>query len=394
MGEVFAGRFELLEPIAEGGMGSVWVVRDRRDQQVYAGKVLRQSDSASLMRFMREQATRIAHDHVVTPLSWAGEDDRVLFTMPLVRGGSVATLVGDHGALPARWVRELLVQLLTALDAVHATGVVHRDVKPANLLLHATGTARPHLLLTDFGISARVSDPRLTHASQVIGSPGYMAPEQLAGADPAFAQDVYAAGMVGLEMLTGVRPPAAHDALAARVATEPGLQPLVDLLLEAVRPDPAARPQTAVALRDRLLALDLSGTAEPTEPVVVLDQLEGVAAPEVAREVSDVPAGRAPCAPRPAPGRRAAPRRRCGVPARRRVAAARLTRQARRPRRRATASATQPSATTHRPPAATSVPVPIPVSSASAARLDVPSVPSSVVGCPWGCRSGCRSARP
>ena len=289
MGEVFAGRFELLEPIADGGMGSVWVVRDRRDQQVYAGKVLRQSDSASLMRFMREQGTRIAHDHVVTPLSWAGEDDRVLFTMPLVRGGSVATLVGDHGALPARWVRELLVQLLTALDAVHGTGVVHRDVKPANLLLHATGTARPHLMLTDFGISARISDPRLTHASQVIGSPGYMAPEQLAGADPAVTQDVYAAGMVGLEMLTGLRPPAAHDALAARVAAEPGLQPLVDLLLEAVRPDPTARPQTAVALRERLLALDLSGTAEPTEPVVVLDQLEGVAPPEVAREVSDGP---------------------------------------------------------------------------------------------------------
>ena len=59
---------------------------------------------------MREQATRIPHEHVVTPLSWAGEDDRVLFTMPLVRGGSVATLIGDHGALPATWVRELLLQ--------------------------------------------------------------------------------------------------------------------------------------------------------------------------------------------------------------------------------------------------------------------------------------------
>lgn len=291
MGEVFAGRFELLEPIADGGMGSVWVVRDRRDQQVYAGKVLRQSDSASLMRFMREQATRIDHDHVVTPLSWAGEDDRVLFTMPLVRGGSVATLVGDHGALPAQWVRELLVQLLTALDAVHATGVVHRDVKPANLLLHATGTARPHLMLTDFGISARISDPRLTHASQVIGSPGYMAPEQLAGADPAVAQDVYAAGMVGLEMLTGLRPPAAHDALSARVAAEPGLRPLADLLLETVRPDPTARPRTAAALRERLLALDLSGAPEPTEPVVVLDQLEGVA-PAV--PVRPAPAGTPP----------------------------------------------------------------------------------------------------
>lgn len=278
MGEVFAGRFELLEPIADGGMGSVWVVRDRRDDQVYAGKVLRQSDSASLVRFMREQATRISHDHVVTPLSWAGEDDRVLFTMPLVRGGSVATLIGDHGALPATWTRELLLQLLTALEAVHATGVVHRDVKPANLLLHATGTARPHLLLTDFGISARLDDPRLTHASQVIGSPGYMAPEQASGADPAVTQDVYAAGMVGLEMLTGVRPPRTRDAVPAVVAAQPGLEPLASLLLEAVRTESTARPPSAAALRERLVALDLSGTPAPEEPVVVLDQLEGVVA--------------------------------------------------------------------------------------------------------------------
>ncbi|WP_191277327.1 serine/threonine-protein kinase [Nocardioides flavus (ex Wang et al. 2016)] len=276
MGEVFAGRFELLEPIADGGMGSVWVVRDRRDDQVYAGKVLRQSDSASLVRFMREQATRISHDHVVTPLSWAGEDDRVLFTMPLVRGGSVATLIGDHGALPASWTRELLLQLLTALEAVHATGVVHRDVKPANLLLHATGTARPHLLLTDFGISARLDDPRLTHASQVIGSPGYMAPEQASGADPAVTQDVYAAGMVGLEMLTGVRPPRTRDAVPAVLAAQPSLEPLASLLLEAVRTESTARPPSAAALRERLVALDLSGTPAPEEPVVVLDQLEGV----------------------------------------------------------------------------------------------------------------------
>lgn len=315
MGEVFAGRFELLEPIADGGMGSVWVVRDRRDDQVYAGKVLRQSDSSSLVRFMREQATRIAHEHVVTPLSWAGEDDRVLFTMPLVRGGSVATLIGDHGALPATWVRELLLQLLTALEAVHESGVVHRDVKPANLLLHATGTARPHLLLTDFGISARLDDPRLTHASQVIGSPGYMAPEQLAGADPAPTQDVYAVGMVGLETLSGVRPPHSRDAVDGLVASEPSLEPLASLLLEAARPESTARPATAAALRERLLALDLSATPQPGEPVVVLDQLEAAAAPRTHVRRRDtgpaVPAD--PAGPADPPAARPEPAARPGV---------------------------------------------------------------------------------
>ncbi len=151
--------------------------------------MLRQSDSASLMRFMREQGTRIAHDHVVTPLSWAGEDDRVLFTMPLVRGGSVATLVGDHGALPARWVRELLGQLLTALDAVHGTGVVHRDVKPANLLLHATGTARPHLMLTE---GATTAELLRTVAS---GQDLVRAAELLAADHPALAELIRVHGL-------------------------------------------------------------------------------------------------------------------------------------------------------------------------------------------------------
>ncbi|WP_343899656.1 serine/threonine-protein kinase, partial [Nocardioides aquaticus] len=227
MGEVFAGRFELLEPIAEGGMGSVWVVRDRKDDRLYAGKVLRHSDAASLMRFMREQATRIDHPHVVTPMAWAGEDHRVVFTMPLVRGGSVATLLGDHGPLPASYVVAVLLQAADALTAVHAAGVVHRDLKPANLLLEPTGSGPPHVRLTDFGIAVALDDARLTRGSQVIGSPGYMAPEQRAGADPDPRQDLFALATCGLEMLTGVRPPGASRAARALVAADPAHGPLV-----------------------------------------------------------------------------------------------------------------------------------------------------------------------
>lgn len=269
MGELFAGRFELVAPLAEGGMGSVWVVRDHRDGHLYAGKLLRQSDSGSLLRFMREQATRISHEHVVTPLSWAGEDDRVLFTMPLVRGGSVATLIGDHGALPEPWVAELLDQVLQALEAVHASGIVHRDVKPANLLLHATGAGAPHLLLTDFGIAAHRHDPRLTSASQVIGTPGYMAPEQVDGGDPHPTQDLYAVGMVGLEMLTGTRP--ARSLGPAAVAPPAG--PLTDLLLRAVSSDPRARPQSAGELRAALAALGIAKPVGDPEGVFVLDHV-------------------------------------------------------------------------------------------------------------------------
>lgn len=246
MGEVFARRYELLDPIADGGMGSVWRVRDHVDGSVKAAKLLRQRDAGSLLRFIREQATRVEHPHVVTPLSWVGEDDAVLFTMPLVRGGSVATLVGDWGPLPEPWVTTLLDQTLAALEAVHAAGVVHRDVKPANLLLEPTGAGLPHLRLSDFGIAAVVGEPRLTSANVTLGTPGYAAPEQQTGADPSPSQDLYAVGVVGLEMLLGHPPPFEADELPEG--------PLADLLAGACDQDPARRPESAAALRAALAA--------------------------------------------------------------------------------------------------------------------------------------------
>lgn len=244
MGEIFARRYELIEPIAEGGMGAVWQVRDHLDGTVKAAKLLRQSDAGSLLRFIREQATRIDHAHVVTPLSWVGEDDAVLFTMPLVRGGSVATLVGDWGPLPEQWVVTVLDQTLAALEAVHAAGVVHRDVKPANLLLEPTGSARPHVRLSDFGIATTIGQPRLTTGAVALGTPGYAAPEQRAGADPDPTQDVFSAATVGLEMLIGHLPPFSTDELPTTA--------LGGLLLDAANPDPARRPQSAAAFRSAL----------------------------------------------------------------------------------------------------------------------------------------------
>jgi len=261
MGEIFARRYELLDPIADGGMGSVWRVLDHQDGQVKAAKLLRHSDASSLLRFMREQSTRIHHPHVVTPLSWIGEDDYMLFTMPLVRGGSVATLVGDWGPLPEPWVRAVLEQTLSALAAVHAAGVVHRDVKPANLLLDPTGQAPPHVKLTDFGIAAPLGQPRLTSASYAVGTPGYMAPEQRLGAAPDPRQDLYSAAMVGMEMLLGHPPPFAADERA------PG--PLAAVLTRALAADPQQRPPTAEAMRAELLAA-VSDLWEPGE-VEVLD---------------------------------------------------------------------------------------------------------------------------
>lgn len=229
-------------------MGVVWRAWDRRTESHVAAKVLRQVDATSLLRFVREQSFRVDHAHVVMPLGWAGEDDRVLFTMPLVGGGSVATLIGDYGPLPPAWVALLLDQLLDALAAIHDAGLVHRDVKPANLLLESTGTGRPHLRLSDFGIAAVVDHPRLTHTDVVLGTPGYLAPEALLGADPDPRQDLYSVGMTGVEMLTGVRPPkdAGRDDVLASLDPDSPLTGVIAVLTAA---DPAGRPASALSAR-------------------------------------------------------------------------------------------------------------------------------------------------
>lgn len=274
-----AGRYVLVDQIGAGGMGSVWRAWDVRTEQFVAAKVLGQHDGSMLLRFVREQSVRIQHPHVVAPGGWAAEDDLVVFTMDLVRGGSVETLLGDHGPLPESYVAVLLDQTLQALVAVHGAGVVHRDVKPANLLLEATGSRRPHVRLGDFGVAALVDDVRLTRFPGAIGTHGYMAPEQLEGAPPDPRQDLYAAGVVAVQLLTGVGPSRQPMTSAA----PPGrLKALLDAMTSH---DPGRRPPSATAALDYLRRLGVPpGTPwqDEPEPPEVFDQLGDVPVPLVA----------------------------------------------------------------------------------------------------------------
>ncbi|MER0481247.1 protein kinase [Streptomyces sp. Edi2] len=274
MGEVFAGRYELIDPIGRGGVGAVWRAWDARRRRYVAAKVLQQSDAHTLLRFVREQALRIDHPHVLAPASWAADDDKVLFTMDLVNGGSLAHLIGDYGPLPPRYVCLLLDQLLAGLTAVHAEGVVHRDIKPANILLEATGTGRPHLRLSDFGIAMRKGEPRLTEANLVVGTPGYFAPEQLQGAEPDFPADLFAVGLVALYLITGTKPDA--DALVGHFgrhgipnAPEGVPEPLWQVLASLVHPDPESRFRTATGARKAIIStVELLPDAALEEEVV------------------------------------------------------------------------------------------------------------------------------
>ncbi|WP_338897182.1 serine/threonine-protein kinase [Streptomyces sp. TG1A-60] len=280
MGEVFAGRYELVDPIGRGGVGAVWRTWDHRRRRYVAAKVLQQRDAHALLRFVREQAVRIDHPHVLAPASWAADDDKVLFTMDLVAGGSLVNLVNDYGPLPPAYVCGLLDQLLSGLAAVHAEGVIHRDIKPANVLLEATGTAPPRLRLSDFGIAMRLGEPRLTETNYVVGTPGYFAPEQMLGADPDFPADLFAVGLVALYLLEGAKPDAKalieHFAAHGTPKAPQGIpDPVWQVIATLLQPDPDSRFRTATGARKALAAATelLPEPGPDDELVEVFDQL-------------------------------------------------------------------------------------------------------------------------
>jgi serine/threonine-protein kinase len=253
--DVLAGRYLRLDLLGVGGMGSVWRAFDLREHRYVAVKLLSRYERPHLARFVREQAVRIDHPHVAAPTGWFGEVsggvEVVGFSLELVRGGSVADLLAEHGALPPAFALRLLDQLLRGLAAVHAAGLVHRDLKPANLLLEPTGRGRPHLRIGDFGVAAPLDGTGATAVRGVVGTDLYAAPEQLRGAAPDVRQDLYSVGVV-----------------AARLLGDDGpWTPVVAALTDA---DPERRPPSADAAR-RLLAeacqeVAFDGGAPPAVP--------------------------------------------------------------------------------------------------------------------------------
>lgn len=315
MGQVIAGRFELIEHIASGASGAIWLATDRRRETLCAAKVLRQKDSGELLRFVREQGVRLDHPHLATPYGWAAEDDDVAIAMPLVRGGTLESALADHGAFSAGLTAALLMQLLDGLSHVHRAGWLHRDVKPANILLEATGTGRPHLRLGDFGTALRAEHPRFTEVGLVHGTPGYIAPEISVGGPPTMEGDLYAAGVVGLRMLfPAVRTD--DDVATAREQLNPQHfpEPLVRTLAALTDVEPNARRAAAQRAMD-LLAPAAHLTTHHTaagEPFEVFDQLPGPVAPPaflpapVPEPAADRTVIRGTATPPPAPARQRA----------------------------------------------------------------------------------------
>ncbi len=266
-GQVFAGRFEVLEEIGSGGMGMVYRALDRELGEQVALKTLRPEltqDPSLIERFKSEirLARHISDKHVVRTHD-LGERDGVYFlTMEYVEGITVRELLDTRGKLGVSPALAIASQLAQSLIAAHEQGVIHRDIKPQNLLLDATGM----LKVMDFGV-ARLSagSSGLTEVGALVGTPSYMAPEQLLGDSFDHRIDLYALGVVLFECLTGRLPFEAPStvALIARLIKEtapvastlnPEIPPRIDALLERLlAKDPDQRPATARDL-SRLLS--------------------------------------------------------------------------------------------------------------------------------------------
>jgi serine/threonine protein kinase len=236
-GQTFGGYY-IVELVGSGGMGLVYRAEQRILGRTVALKVIRPeiADSGGYRaRFLREArfAAAVDHPHVVSVFDAGEQDGRLYLAMQWVDGLDLATVLDREQRLaPERAVR-IGVQLAQALQAVHDAGLVHRDVKPSNVLVRDIG-GHDHAYLTDFGIAkAPAGQDSLTRTGSVIGTPAYLSPEQIRGQQPGPRSDLYALGCVMFEALTGQRPFGGDDDLAARWAQATSPPPAASVLEEA-----------------------------------------------------------------------------------------------------------------------------------------------------------------
>jgi serine/threonine-protein kinase len=256
-----AGRYRVERELGHGGMATVYLAHDVELQRPVAVKLLLEhlaGDEAFRARFVREArlAGRLSHPNVVGVYDAGDADGRPYIVMEYVRGTSLA----QAGRLAPVRVVELGVQACAGLQHAHDAGLVHRDVKPANLLVRDDGT----LKIADFGIARAAESTRHTQAGTLLGTAAYLAPEQIAGADATPASDVYSLGAVLYELLTG-RPPHAVASLAELAAQqnegviepvrdlEPAVAPEVEAaVMHALAREPRFRPASAADLAQEL----------------------------------------------------------------------------------------------------------------------------------------------
>jgi serine/threonine protein kinase len=279
-GQVFADRYEIQGTLGKGGMGVVYRARDRQLDEVVALKLLRPEALATeptlLDRFKQEikLARRITHRNVLRTHDFGEADGVPFISMEYLEGVTLKELVRNRGALPLGVGLSFAKQMCHGLEAAHARGVVHRDIKPHNMLIIPESG---ELKIMDFGIArpTQVSgqDPSLTTAGTVMGTPDYMSPEQAQGRPADFRSDIYSLGVVLFESLTGKLPfggETVTQVVIAHIQQAPprprSINPHLPAALETVvlrclEKDPGQRFQKVEVLAQVLSRISTGGTA-------------------------------------------------------------------------------------------------------------------------------------
>lgn len=300
------GRYTLTERIAIGGMGEVWKARDKVLGRTVAVKILKEEytgDPGFLERFRAEarHTALLNHPGVANVFDYGEEDGSAYLVMELVPGEPLSNIIERDKQLPADRILNIMAQSARALAAAHAQGLVHRDVKPGNLII----TPDERVKVTDFGIARLADQVPLTATGQVMGTAQYLAPEQATGQQATQSSDMYSLGIIGYECLAGRRPFTGESQIAIALAQvndpPPPLPqdvpaPAAALIMCLLSKDPADRPETATALASAIDAIRRRDIPAALKAVPALGHFLPQGADTQATQVMTAPTRVAPAA--------------------------------------------------------------------------------------------------
>jgi tRNA A-37 threonylcarbamoyl transferase component Bud32 len=267
IGQILGGRYRLIELLGQGGMATIYRAADTglgRDValKLLRSEYLRDPDFSSRFRQEAQAAASLSHPNVVTVYDYGEDPSGPFIVMELIDGEDLATILRRSGALPPRQSARIAAGVGRALAAAHASGIVHRDIKPGNVLIGRDGRVK----VVDFGIARAVAEAQVTLPGTTLGSVHYFSPEQARGDPTTAASDIYSLGIVLYEMLTGVRPWEGDSAAGVALARLTGPIPdpaaarsslppeLAAITRHALARDPADRFASASAVADQLEA--------------------------------------------------------------------------------------------------------------------------------------------
>jgi len=301
-GVTFGGRYELDSRIAIGGMGEVWEATDHVIGRTVAIKILKDEymgDPGFLERFRAEarHAALVNHEGIASVFDYGEENGSAFLVMELVPGEALSTILERDGSLSTDKTLDIVAQTSAALQAAHAAGLVHRDIKPGNLLITPDGRVK----ITDFGIARIADQVPLTATGQVMGTVQYLSPEQASGHPASPATDIYSLGIVAYECLAGKRPFTGESQVAiamAQINEQPPplpatvATPVQNLVMAMIAKKPEERPASAAAVARAATALrrgDLAAAAAAV-PAIAGAAAAGDAATQLLGSGSDTSA--------------------------------------------------------------------------------------------------------